>query len=199
MRDVDHTDALCLQITHDLEELLNLKLSQSRSGLVQDQNLCVTGDRLGDLNHLLLSDGQSTEGSGGIDLDANALEKLSGILLHLLIVDEAVGDRLAADVDVLCDGQVIHHVQFLMDHTDTGVLGFLNVGEVDRLAVQDDLAFVSLMDAGKDLHKCRLTCAVLAHQSVYLATSQLEINALECMHTVEALMYSRHFEQYILH
>ena len=128
-----------------------------------------------------------------------ACEKLGSILFHLLIIDETLRHGLAADVDVLRNSQMVHHVELLVNHTDAGVLGFLNIGEVYRLTVQNDIAFVALMNAAKDLHKCGLTRTVLTHQRVNFTASQLEIDALKCMNTVKALMYSVHFEQYILH
>ena len=58
----------------------------------------------------------------------------------------------------------------------------------DRLAAQEDLAGVRLVDAGQDAHQRRLAGAVLADQAHHLVRPELEAHRLERMHAGKALV-----------
>ena len=60
VRYVDDADALGLQIADDLVQLIDLAATERRRRLVHDDELGVHGERLGDLDHLLLGDAERT-------------------------------------------------------------------------------------------------------------------------------------------
>ena len=57
-------------------------------------------------------------------------------------------------------------VGLLVDHGDTGGLGLRGAGEVDRFAVEEELAGIAAVEAGDDLDERRLARAVLADEGV---------------------------------
>ena len=65
VRDVDDRDALALQVVDDLDELLHLVGREAAARLVHDDELRVEGQRLGDLDHLLVRDAQLRHHAGG--------------------------------------------------------------------------------------------------------------------------------------
>ena len=192
VRDVDDAQLLLAQIADDLEQLLDLRLGQRGGGLVEDDDLGLVGDGLGDLAHLLLADGQVAHLLGGIDLDAQLLEELLGLLVHLRVVDEAALHELAADEDVLRNGQVVHHVQLLVNDDDARLLGLLRAVELNFLALVGDGAGILGVDAREHLHQRGLAGAVLAHQRVYFAPANLQIDVIQRVHAREGFVNSFH-------
>ena len=75
VRDVDDRDALALQVVDDLDELLHLISREAAARLVHDDELRVEGQRLGDLDHLLVRDAQFRHQPVGIDLGPDALQQ----------------------------------------------------------------------------------------------------------------------------
>ena len=61
MRDVDDADACRLELAQHVEEMRRLVVGERRVGFVQDEQLDVAGNRLGDLHHLLLGYRQVTD------------------------------------------------------------------------------------------------------------------------------------------
>jgi hypothetical protein len=74
-----------------------------------------------------------------------------------------------------------------VDDGDAGRLGLADVGEADHAAIQPDLALISCMDAGQDLHQRRFAGAVLAHQRVDFAFAQLEARVAQRSDAAEVL------------
>ena len=57
----------------------------------------------------------------------------------------------------------------LVDHADAGADRIARAAELDRLAVDQDLALVGPVEAGEDVHQRGLAGAVLAEQAEDLA------------------------------
>ena len=75
-------------------------------------------------------------------------------------------------------------------------LGGDRVGDLDRLAVDQDLAAgVGLVGARQDLHQRRLAGAVLAHQRLDLAAPGLELDVVERLHAREGLGDPAHLQR----
>ena len=175
MGDVDDADAPVAQAVDHLEELVDLRLGQGAGWLVHDEHLGILGQGLGDLDHLLLGDGELVEPGRRVDVEVEPVQDLGGVDVHLLVVDVAEqGPGLAADVDVLGHGQVGHEVEFLVDDPDPGLAGLPGVLEMDFLALVDDSPGIRPVDPAQDLHEGRLARAVLADQGMHLALAQLE-------------------------
>lgn len=65
---VDDGDALGRQLPHDREQQLRLALRQRGGGLVKDQDAAVEGERLGDLDQLLVGDREIAHQDAGVDI-----------------------------------------------------------------------------------------------------------------------------------
>ena len=75
----------------------------------------------------------------------------------------------------------------LVDHADAGPDGIGRRMEGMRLAVDDDLAFVRLVQAVELAHQRALAGAILAQQGVHLAGVHVEANLGIGQHAREAL------------
>ncbi len=58
VRDIDHRDAVRLQVGNHLQQPFSLRNRQAGGRLVHDDHAGVDRERLGDLHHLTLRDGQ---------------------------------------------------------------------------------------------------------------------------------------------
>ena len=135
VRDVYHSDALVAQIIHYSEQLFNFGLRECRRRLVKNEQFRIMGNCLCNFDHLLFSYGQCSEFYRGVDVYSDFFEKVSCILFHLAVINvNARFFRFASDVNVLCDRQMVHHVEFLVYDADSCRLRFRDVCEIDRLA-----------------------------------------------------------------
>ncbi len=74
--DQDAGDALVAEVTQQLEECLGVVLVERGGGLVEDQQLDVLGQGLGDLDELLLADTEVADLGGRRLVQADLLEQL---------------------------------------------------------------------------------------------------------------------------
>src|SRR5581483_11147967 len=130
--------------------------------------------RPGDLDHLLLGDGKVADERHRVEVEADARGDRARLRGHPPPVDEAVPARLAADEDVLGDGDVRGEGELLVDRDDAEALRRVRIGERHRLPVKDDLAPVRALRAGEDLEEGRLAGAVLAEERVYLPMADFQ-------------------------
>ncbi len=138
--------------------------------LVHGDDPRVEADGLGDLDDLLLGDGEAAHPLLGAETgDAEVVEEGLGVALHPADVNQTAAPRLPAEPDVLGDGALGQQVELLEHRGDAGTLGLERVVEVHRAAVELDGAAVGGVDAGQDLHQRRLAGAVLPDQPVNLA------------------------------
>ena len=94
---------------------------------------------------------------------------------------ESKGATLAAVVaehDVLRDGERLDEPEVLMHHADAGVERVARRIEVDRAAVEEDLALVRPVEPGEDVRERALPRPVLSQQRVNLAGRRLELDAV---------------------
>ena len=66
------------QVADDPEQLVDLGVGQRGGGFVHDQDVRAEGERLGDLDHLLLGDGEAGDPGPRVELDVQLLEQLRG-------------------------------------------------------------------------------------------------------------------------
>jgi hypothetical protein len=86
-----------------------------------------------------------------------------------------------------------------VDDADAQLLRVLGRGRLVRLATEEELALVGLVDAGQQLHQRRLAGAVLADQREHLAGAQVEVHVLERLDAGEALGDALDMEQELGH
>ena len=65
--DVDDRDAAGGELAHDAEQHARLAIGERRRRLVEDQDAAVEGQRLGDLDQLLLGDRKRPDEDGRVD------------------------------------------------------------------------------------------------------------------------------------
>ena len=196
MADVDDAAALFLQHIDDTEQVLYLGLGQRRGGLVKNDDLGVIADRLGDLHHLPLGNGQGGHDRLGVNRHIQSVKNLAGTLGH-----RALADHDATHLGIATQPQVVLHgasqglVQLLMDHGHTVFQGFLGTFKVDLLAVQSDGAGIPIIDPEQALHQGGLSSAVLSHQSMDCACPDGEIDVIQGLDAGELLADPLHFQQ----
>ena len=105
-----------------------------------------------------------------IVVTARRLQRLGRLRLHRRLLQplEPVV-RLAAEVHVLDDVEVVAEREILVDDLDPELRRVLRPVDVDRLAVEEDLAGVHRVDAGDALDQRRLAGAVVADERHHLA------------------------------
>ena len=80
--DEDRGDAVRLELAHDLEEVVDLAQAQRGRGLVHDDDVGLVEQGLGDLDHLLLADAQSTHGRARVDVEVQTGQQLARTRVH---------------------------------------------------------------------------------------------------------------------
>ncbi len=82
-----------------------------------------------------------------------------------------------------------------MDHGDAAFQRIDVTADIQRLAAKARLAAVEDIDAGNDLHQCRLAGAVLAHQGVNAAGRRAKLHIVQRRHTGKFLPHALHLKQ----
>ena len=169
--DQDRGDAAGLELEKQLQQRFGIGLVEAGGRLVEDQELDLLRQGLGDLHQLLLAEAEIGDPRRRRFAQADAGEQVAGARKRFRPVDDAVGGAFVAEEDVLGDRQKRDQRQFLMDDDDAELFGIGDGREVALLAAIGDLAFVGAVriDAGEHLHQRRLAGAVLAAQRVDLA------------------------------
>ncbi len=186
--DEDERAALVAQAAGDGEETVHLDTAECRGGLVHHEEAGVEGDGLGDLDDLLVGDGEAGGRAAGVDAHPEPGEEALGLGDHRGPVDAATaGQRLAAHEDVLGDRQVGEERRLLVDDRDAGLLGVGGRGEVDGLAAQLEDPGVAAVDTGDDLDQRRLAGAVLADEGVDRTTVDPQAAGPQGHHRAERL------------
>ena len=161
-----------LETTQDREKPLRLLLAQGGGRLVEDQQLRLVRQRLGDGDQLPLRDRQVAGERGRPDVDAELGEDRLGAAVHLTPIDQPAPFRqVMTEEDVLRRGQIGADGNLLMDDADPGGAGGERVGKRDLLPLEADRALVGREDSAADADQCRLPGAVLADQGVNFAAA----------------------------
>ena len=180
VRDVDDGDARLLQFGNDAEQHLDLGGGQRRRRLVHDQHAGVVGQRLGDLDDLLLADPEIVDQRIGVDVVFEAGEQLPGALALAGHVDmNTAHGHVAPEENVLGDREVGAEIELLEDDADALLRRIEHGGEPHFLAAHHDAAGGRLIDAGEDTHQRRLAGAVLADQHIDRPLVDVEIDILQ--------------------
>jgi hypothetical protein len=188
VRDEQHRRALLAQRPYDAEEPGDLGTGQGGGGLVHDQNAGVEGEGLGDLDDLLVGDGQAAAWLVGVEVDAEAGDQAGGGSVHGPVVDPAeAAAGLAAHEDVLGDGQVREERRLLVDHRDAGVPRVGGTVEDHGLAVDHHPAAVRAVHPREHFDQGRFPGAVLPCECVCLAGEELQGHALQSPYGTEGL------------
>ena len=78
MRDEDDGDALVAQALGDLVEVFAFTVGERRGRLIHDDDPCIRGERLPDLDDLLLGDRETAHRRAGIEVSVQSPQQLLG-------------------------------------------------------------------------------------------------------------------------
>ena len=148
VRDEQDGEALVLELAQVGEQLVDLLRHEHGGRLVQDEDLRAAVEHLADLDALPRADAELLDQRVGIDVEAVGVGDLADLARARRAVSStpALG-RLAAEHDVLEDGQVVGQHEVLVHHADAGGDRVRRRGERHRLAVDGDRALVRLVHA----------------------------------------------------
>ena len=194
----DDREPLLGEPRDELEHLLGLRDAERGRRLVEDDEPRVPHHGAGDRDRLALAAGERRDrlADRADRRDGEALHRLGRPLLHLGLL-EPLEDvvRLAAEVHVLDDVEVVAQREILVDDLDPELRRVLRAVDRDRLAVEEDLAAVGVVDAGDALDQRRLAGAVVADERHHLACSHLEVDVGERLDRAEVLRHSAELEE----
>ena len=95
--------ALCCQVLHNLQQLIDLLGSQNRSRLIEDQDLVVAVQHLQDLCTLLHTNGDILDHGIGVNLQVVFLRQGHDLLAGLVTLKQAILGILDTQDDVIQD------------------------------------------------------------------------------------------------
>ena len=167
------------QPADDRKQRADLLIGQRRGRLVQNENLDVFRQRLGDLHQLPLASGQRGHAGFRIDPDVHPVEQRLHAGAHRRKIDNgpASPPRLPAGVDVLDDADIREHHEMLIDDADGA--GALHARSLHRPAANKQPSAIFPFQAGYDFHQRRLARPVLPQKAVNLARKQFEAHVLQ--------------------
>ncbi|MEX0626389.1 MAG: hypothetical protein WD402_07585, partial [Chloroflexota bacterium] len=170
MADIDHGDVLGREIAHDLKEPVRLALRQGGGGFIEEKDLHLARERLGDLNELALGHPEVTHATLGRYVYADARQVFARSLDGSADVDAAEAALLPlAEHHVLSHGHRGHEAQ-LLEHNPDAVPARDRGGPERYLATVDAHRPGVWADGARyNLHQRRLAGAVLPEQGMNLA------------------------------
>ena len=194
--DEQHRLALGPERGDERGEVLDLAGREPREGLVDQHDLRVARDGLGEFEPAKIREGQRRRPAVVDGRKADTGRDFPGAA-----VDGGVGDqfqervRQERELDVLADGLAMERARVLEDeaHTVPGDPVGRPAGYVD--AVDQDLAGIGLHDAHDELHHGRLAGAVRPDQAEDLARADRQPHLVDRDKAAEALAQSRDLEE----
>ena len=176
-----------LELAQGAEQLLDLLRDEHRGGLVEDQRAGAPVEHLEDLDALPLAHPEVLHQRVGVDVEPVPVGDLPDAPARGGDVQPAAGGRLAAQDDVLEDGEVVGELEVLVDHADAGLDGVRRARERDGGAVELDGPLVGPLHPVEDLHEGGLAGAVLADDGVHGSAADAERDVLVGHDAREAL------------
>ncbi len=213
--DEEHRDTAGLEAGDDLDQIVDL-LPRERGGrLIHDDETRLGGDGARDGHQLARGERQRVgaaheEGAVGRQMHIGKRPARRGVQRRK--VEPACempggGHQLFAEGDILDDREIGQKRQVLVDGLDPGgerADGTEIAGNcAGRLAIDEDLAFIRRLGAGKNLDQGRLAAAILPHQVVDLAGLDHQAHLLQRADAAEGFLdvsdleegrFSRRFE-----
>ena len=179
--DEDDGEPVVGQPPDEVEHLLGLGDAQRGGRLVEDHELAVPQHRPRDRHGLALAAGQARHVLAHRPQRAHreALEGLVGALLHGRLVQRDPGLDLAAEEHVVHHVEVVAQGEVLVDDLDAQRVGLLRPGDVDRLALPEELAALERVDADDRLDQRALAGAVVADERGDLTQVAVEVDVAQ--------------------
>ncbi len=196
VRDQNGRNAVRLELEQQGEKRIAILFVEARRRLVENEELNLLRQRLGDLHQLLLADTQIRNQRQWVFFQADFGEEFACAIFRNVPVNHAKFRRFIAEEDILGNRQEWNQGKFLMNDNDALPLTVGDIAKVLLLAVVDYLTLVAAMriNSAEHLHQGRFACAILAHKSVNFAFAYVEIDIVQRLHTRKSLGDVAHFE-----
>src|SRR5208337_2265412 len=165
VRDIDDDDAFGGKLANFAEQNVGLARRKDRCRFIEDQNFWLAGERLGDLDDLLLGHAELGDETADVDpLKAETGQFFGCDVIGSLPVDppSRATVRHLAEQDIFRNAYVGEKAELLIYGADAEFDGVARIPNCDRLAVEGDFARVRLNRAGQDLDERGLSRAVFA-------------------------------------
>ena len=177
--DKEDRHAARFETPQDFEQALGFLGSEGRSRLVENEELALEGEGLGDFDELHLRHAEARDLCGRLDVEPDLREQLGRPPVRLAIIDDAAALRQTLEHQVLGDRHLGQHRELLMHDPDAGAKGVGRGARGVGCAVEDDLALVDGIDAAEQVDERRLARPVLPEEHMALAAPDLERDAAE--------------------
>src|SRR3954470_4106028 len=204
--DEDDRQALVAHAADEVEHVARLDHAERGGRLVHEDDLRRPRHRPRDRDALALAAGHGRDRRRGVlQRDAEVLEGVAALGAHRLLVDEAEpaeqarAHDLAAEEHVGAGIELGREREVLVDGLDPQAARVERRVQLDRLALEDDLAGVGLVHAGQRLDQRRLAGAIVADERDDLVGIDGEARAPQGAHAAEALDDLLGFEQGLGH
>ncbi len=185
----------------EVQQVARILVVECRRRFVEDQELDLLGERLGDFHELLLAHADVLDRGDGIFAQPHAGQEFRGLQVGLAPVHPAALGLFVAEVDVLGNGQVGAQCQFLVDDNDAALLAVTDAGKIAGFVFKQDrpVKGVVRVNAGQHLHQGGFSRPVFTADSVYLAAVHVQGDVLEGLHAWEGLGDSSHLKNGCFH
>ena len=196
VRHVENANAFLAQLADDEIDAFDVLCGQRRRGLVEDEQLGLLGQRLGDFHHLAARQRQVLDQFERMHvLAAHPLQQLHGARTLRLLVDEAAARRRAGHGKIVGNRHVGEQREFLEDADHPGPHGIGRRAEPEGRTIDQDFALAGVGHARGDLDERGFAGAVLAKNSVDLAGIGLEVDIRQRGDAAVALGDALEFEK----
>ena len=154
--DDDAGHALCLQLKQQIQQRLTVAFRQCCRWLVEDQQSHFFGQRLGNLDQLLLTHAQFADQCCRCLAQANFMQQFFCPPKGAMPVDNPARGLLVAQEQVFRDRQKRHKCQFLMNDDNATFLAVGYVAELGQTAgiVNFTLVTARRIHTGQNFHQC---------------------------------------------
>ncbi len=182
VRNIDDADPFGAQPGDDAMQALGIAGREDGGRLVEDDDADLLGERLGDLDDLLVRDREVADGAPRVDVEPEPVEEVARPPVQTGPCDDG---RQLPHEDVLGHRKVGGERRLLVDHRDAARGRDPRVEALLGLAADQDLPGVSRDLAGQNPHQRRLAGPILAEQRVDLAGRDVEVDGPQGPHPSE--------------
>ena len=182
--------ALLLKRNEQVQQHLGILVVEGGRRLVQDEQLYLLGEGLGDFHQLLLAGTDVLDQGLGRLIESHLLHVALGLIIGLVPVDDPhfVAD-LVAQEHVLADGEQRNQGQLLVNDYNAQRFAVLLGFKLAQLAFVIDFTGVAScgVGAGQHVHQGGLSRAVFTDEGMDLAGFHLEVHVIQCLDAGEFL------------
>ena len=192
--DQDDGFTLLLQALEDTEQMVGFVRGQNPGRLIQDQDIGLAVQRFQNLHPLLMPDRQVFDQLIRIDVQFIVIGQLRQ---HLARLGQRRAQQSAVfhpEDHVFQHGKVLHQLEMLKHHADSGTDRALAVGDLRHCAVDQNFTGVGAVETIKDRHQRRFSGTVFADDAVDRATSDRNRNILVGLYRAKGFGYAAQFD-----